>query len=183
MANIFDYIAWRGDLRFDFRPFNELDGLVLCRMSYLPCDNILGEAPMSLPELADALINPLIRKSEKRDVIEKLFPQSVWSFVKVMSDNDDIACSSEMFEAYDQLVREKENTIKAVFTYVTKPDDAQIKSLKSKIAKDYGKEKVELRLEEDPSIIGGFILTVGEEVFDQSIRTSMAKMKRHFAER
>ena len=55
MANIFDYIAWRGDLRFDFRPFNELDGLVLCRMSYLPCDNILGEAPMSLPELADAL--------------------------------------------------------------------------------------------------------------------------------
>ena len=50
MANIFDYIAWRGDLRFDFRPFNELDGLVLCRMSYLPCDNILGEAPMSLPE-------------------------------------------------------------------------------------------------------------------------------------
>lgn len=55
MANIFDYIAWRGDLRFDLRPFNELDGLVLCRMSYLPCDNILGEAPMSLPELADAL--------------------------------------------------------------------------------------------------------------------------------
>lgn len=55
MANIFDYIAWRGDLRFDFRPFNELDGLVLCRMSYLPCDGILGEEPMSLPELADAL--------------------------------------------------------------------------------------------------------------------------------
>ena len=135
------------------------------------------------PELADALINPLIRKSEKRNVIEKLFPKSVWSFVKVMSDNDDIACSSEMFEAYDHLVREKENTIEAVFTYVTKPDDAQIESLKSKIAKDYGKEKVELRLEEDPSIIGGFILTVGEEVFDQSIRTSMAKMKRHFAER
>lgn len=51
MANIFDYIAWRGDLRFDFRPFNELDGLVLCRMSYLPCDNILGEAPMSLRSL------------------------------------------------------------------------------------------------------------------------------------
>lgn len=36
MANIFDYIAWRGDLRFDFRPFNELDGLVLCRMSSCP---------------------------------------------------------------------------------------------------------------------------------------------------
>ena len=25
MANIFDYIKWRGDLSFDVSPFNELD--------------------------------------------------------------------------------------------------------------------------------------------------------------
>ena len=37
--------------------------------------------------------------------------------------------------------------------------------------------------QEDPSIIGGFVLSVGEQVYDQSLRTSMAKMKRHFAER
>ena len=35
MANIFDYIAWRGDLRFDFRPFNELDGLVLLSLIHI----------------------------------------------------------------------------------------------------------------------------------------------------
>lgn len=135
------------------------------------------------PELAEALVNPLVRKSEKRNVIEKLFPESLWSFVKVMSDNDDTAYAAQMFEAYDNIVREKENTIEAVFTYVTKPDDAQVERLKAKIAADWGKTNVELRLQEDPSIIGGFILTVGEEVYDQSLRTSMAKMKRHFAER
>ena len=128
------------------------------------------------PELSDALDNPLIRRSEKRSVIEKLFPKSVQSFVKVMSDNGDIACAPEMFEAYDELVRKQENTIEAVFTYVTEPDDAQID-------RDYGKDRVDLKLECDPSIIGGFILTVGEKVYDQSIRTSMARMKRHFAER
>lgn len=134
-------------------------------------------------ELTDALENPLIRKSEKQRVIDRLFPESVRSFVKVMSDNDDIACAQEMFEAYDELVRRRENTIEAVFTYVTEPDDAQIEGLKAKIAKDYGKKHVDLRLEYDPSIIGGFILSVGENVYDQSIRTSMARMKRHFAER
>lgn len=135
------------------------------------------------PELTDALDNPLIRRSEKRSVIEKLFPESVRSFVKVMSDNGDIACAPEMFEAYDELVRKQENTIEAVFTYVTEPDNAQVEALKAKIARDYGKDRVDLRLECDPSIIGGFILTVGEKVYDQSIRTSMARMKRHFAER
>ena len=135
------------------------------------------------PELMEALVNPLIRKSEKRNVIEKIFPESLWSFVKVMSDNDYTACAPQMFEAYDSILRERENTIEAVFTYVTKPDDAQVESLKAKIAADWGKAKVELRLQEDPSIIGGFVLSVGEQVYDQSLRTSMAKMKRHFAER
>ena len=74
------------------------------------------------PELMEALVNPLIRKSEKRNVIEKIFPESLWSFVKVMSDNDDTACAPQMFEAYDSIVRERENTIEAVFTYVTKPE-------------------------------------------------------------
>ena len=46
------------------------------------------------PELSDALDNPLIRRSEKRSVIEKLFPKSVQSFVKVMSDNGAIFTAS-----------------------------------------------------------------------------------------
>ena len=82
------------------------------------------------PELKEALTNPLVRKAEKRNVIDKLFPQSVRSFVKVMSDNDDIECADEMLEAYDAMVRESKSTVKAVFTYVTKPDDAQIEQLK-----------------------------------------------------
>ena len=90
-------------------------------------------------ELSEALMNPLVRKVEKRNVIDKLFPQSVRSFVKVMSDNDDIECAGEMFEAYDAMVRERDETVKATFTYVTKPDDAQIEQLKKKIAKDYKK--------------------------------------------
>ena len=35
MADIFDYISWRGDLTFEQDGFNELDALVLSRLSYL----------------------------------------------------------------------------------------------------------------------------------------------------
>ena len=38
MADIFDYISWRGDLTFEQDGFNELDALVLSRLSYLPFD-------------------------------------------------------------------------------------------------------------------------------------------------
>lgn len=134
-------------------------------------------------ELEDALCNPLFRKAEKRRVIDRLFPESTRSFVKVMCDNDDIGCSGEMFDAYDAMVREREETVKAVFTYVTEPDEAQVERLKKKIAKDYNKKNVELELVHDPSLMGGFVLTVEDSVLDQSVKTSMTRLKRHFTER
>ena len=35
MSNILDYFNWRGDLTFEQSPFNEIDALVLCQMSYI----------------------------------------------------------------------------------------------------------------------------------------------------
>lgn len=35
MTGILDYVNWRGDLTFEQSPFNEIDALVLCQMSYI----------------------------------------------------------------------------------------------------------------------------------------------------
>jgi len=43
MANILDYITWRGDLSFVQAPFNEVDNLILARISYLPFDKLIKE--------------------------------------------------------------------------------------------------------------------------------------------
>lgn len=43
MANIFDYIQWRGDLSLLKDGFNEIDNLILSRFSYLPFDEIIKE--------------------------------------------------------------------------------------------------------------------------------------------
>lgn len=43
MANILDYILWRGDLSFLQDDFNEIDNLILARLSYFPFDHILKE--------------------------------------------------------------------------------------------------------------------------------------------
>lgn len=43
MANIFDYIKWRGDLSLSKDKFNEIDNLILARFSYFPFDEIIKE--------------------------------------------------------------------------------------------------------------------------------------------
>ena len=58
-----------------------------------------------------------------------------------------------------------------------------VEKLKKLICRRYGKDGVELTLQEDPSLVGGFILAVGDSVLDKSIRTAILKMQRHFAVR
>ena len=46
MANIFDYITWRGDLRFTQSPFNPVDNIIFSQFAYLPLDGIApGPSP------------------------------------------------------------------------------------------------------------------------------------------
>jgi hypothetical protein len=41
MANLFDYLKWRGDLTFEHSPFNPVDNIIFTQLAYLPLDGIV----------------------------------------------------------------------------------------------------------------------------------------------
>lgn len=54
MANLLDYLDWRGDISFEQDPFNEVDGLVLSEMAYIDFAGIVpepGETPARIDEV------------------------------------------------------------------------------------------------------------------------------------
>ena len=64
MANVFDYLQWRGDLNLEQSEFNEIDNLILSRFSYFPFDNIIKENEVvTIKELSERFektdINPM----------------------------------------------------------------------------------------------------------------------------
>jgi hypothetical protein len=65
MADIFDYIKWRGDLTFRQSSFNPVDNIILTHLSYLPLDNIvpgIDEAgAITIAEAAAVLGKALIK--------------------------------------------------------------------------------------------------------------------------
>lgn len=63
MANLFDYLHWRGDLTFEQVPFNDIDSLILSRLSYLPFDHIVPESFQESITIAQA--NELFFASEE----------------------------------------------------------------------------------------------------------------------
>ena len=71
MANMLDYVFWRGDLTFENVPFNEIDALILCQITYLNFDNIISrdftEKAISLKDL-----NTVLSRSENLEKIKNV---------------------------------------------------------------------------------------------------------------
>jgi len=73
MANILDYLAWRGDLDFSQFPFNPVDNLILSQLSYLPMDGIVGSPDIKESVNLGAAMEKVEEKLKITEDIKSLF--------------------------------------------------------------------------------------------------------------
>ena len=66
MANLFDYLTWRGDLEFTISPLNPVDNVILCQLSYLPLDDIVP-GPGEKNGISISLAAKMIREKLQSD--------------------------------------------------------------------------------------------------------------------
>ena len=62
-------------------------------------------------------------------------------------------------------------------TFVTPPDETQLAGIRSYIMEKYGCEEFQLKMEEDPSLGGGFKLQVGNDVVDWSTQGRIRQLE------
>lgn len=66
MANLMDYLEWRGDLTLEKSPFNEVDNLILSQLVYVDFKGIVpgpGEKEkISVAEQHEFFLKPMTRK-------------------------------------------------------------------------------------------------------------------------
>jgi hypothetical protein len=68
MSNFSDYIVWRGDISFKTCPFNEVDALILCQLSYI---NVESLVPTSFSRKSITLRELGWRFANAKDYIER----------------------------------------------------------------------------------------------------------------
>lgn len=57
MANINDYLQWRGELTLDQSPLNEVDKMILSRFSYIPFRKIKMQEKETIGSICEKLKN------------------------------------------------------------------------------------------------------------------------------
>jgi hypothetical protein len=89
MANIFDYLAWRGDLDFEQAPFNPVDNIILTHLSYVPFEDIV-------PGLEDKKV---VTIAEAAESFARTIRHNPDRFNNVMISRDDPALLALMGES------------------------------------------------------------------------------------
>ena len=68
MANIIDYLDWRGDLTLTVSPFNEVDNLLLAELSFLDLAGIVPDVGQGAPVPLREAVATYFRRNEGRDL-------------------------------------------------------------------------------------------------------------------
>ena len=82
-----------------------------------------------------------------------------------------------LMDAYEERRAERANRQKAVLRYVTPPTAGQLEQIRDFLRKKYNDQELPLELIEDPTLLGGFSITVGSDEYDWSMKGRLAQMK------
>ncbi len=133
--------------------------------------------------LIKVLNNPVIGKQEKEAVIDAVFDKEICNYIKVLSKNQDMEAAADIFTVYGKMLLQDRNILTAKLTYAGKPDEQELEQIKAMLCRKFNKAAVSLELIEDTSLIGGYILTVGDTEYDKSIKGTLQELQKTLAGR
>lgn len=134
-------------------------------------------------DLGNMLQNPIIPSSTKKNVLLEVFKatdQSTQNLIDVLVSNNRVDILGNVALAFNQLFDELKGVkVATVTTAVALTADLEQKVLAK--AKELTGADVEIKNIIDESILGGFILRIGDVQYNASVANQLNKLKREFS--
>lgn len=132
------------------------------------------------PELREALISPVLEVDAKKAALVSLFADQVspllLNLLKLLADRKRIGILDSVLSRLVELYREQNNIALATVRSAQPLNEEQQARLADNVRSVAGTDKVEIALAVDPSLIGGFVLSVGSKVIDASLSGQVRRL-------
>lgn len=148
-------------------------------------DMTLLSTSLKVPDFGRILESPVIKTSEKIDLIQKVFSKNIqvlsMDFLLLILKNKRESHIPGMIRNYKRLFKDDQGIKSAELIVPAKVTEEHKTKFKELLAKVYNSE-IEFTDKTNPDLIGGFILKVEDEQFDASVSTSLSKIKKNLLE-
>ena len=133
-------------------------------------------------DLSQMLQSPVVRSSDKKAVLTAVFKNANVATIHLIDTliaNKRLALLNDVATSYTQLYDQmRDSQVATVTTAIPLTDDLKAKVL-AKVKELTGKE-AEVKNVIDESILGGFVLRVGDIQYNASISSKLNRLKREF---
>ncbi len=132
-------------------------------------------------DLKDFLDNPIFDNDDKKAVVKTVLDKISLSgiaanFLNLLADKQRINALPEIVQCYremmDEALKKVRVQVKTAFPLSVELSDGLAKSLENLTGK-----QVEMTIEEDPSLLGGVVVKVGDTLYDGSIKSQLNKIR------
>ena len=133
------------------------------------------------PQLTTLLNDPTVQAEKKKNIIGKIwkepdFSPLIFSFLKKACESGCIGEIEDILTVWHQCVLDASGILKAKLIYVTEPDHEQLEGIQSFLCKEFHKKTVQLSMEEDQKLLGGFILKAEDVEYDYSLKAQLKQL-------
>jgi F-type H+-transporting ATPase subunit delta len=138
---------------------------------------------MQMPSARIVFTSPTVAPADKRAALDRLLPHAspvVRNFVHILADRDRLDEILGITQALREAVNRRRGIMTAEVTTAV-PLDAEMERTVTQRLAAYLKRQpgqIALRTRVDPSLIGGVIARVGDEVIDDSVRGRLERLRR-----
>lgn len=130
--------------------------------------------------LQSVLFTPIHPRAERRGVVRELaeklgVPNEVRSFVMILVDGNRTALLPDIRDAFSEMVEQAAGRVSAHVSSARPLSPEQLQAIVQALSQRVGSE-VSVETAVDPSLIGGVVATIGDLLFDGSVRTQLATL-------
>jgi F-type H+-transporting ATPase subunit delta len=140
----------------------------------------------TVPDVLEALDSPAVPRESKANLLAELMKQYPVSlvtanFLHVLLQHNRIRHFSQILDAFLNSVNERKGIVSAQVTAAVLLSPEELKRIAERLSEITGKH-VNIESQMDEGLLGGIVVQMGSTVFDGSIRTQLADMKRRLIE-
>ena len=134
----------------------------------------------SSKEFREAMMSPVLEPEAKKKALKTLVGDqvtpSVLNLLKVLADRQRLQAFDAVMQRFLELYREQQVITQAHVRSANELSDAQQAALAGKVQAMAGTGKVDIDLSVDPSLIGGFVVSLGSQVIDASLAGQVRRL-------
>ncbi len=134
-------------------------------------------------ELMEYLNNPVVKQEAKREILAKTLKSQInaetFKFLNVLVERDRINLLSAVISNYLELVYQTASIKMIEVSTASTFTDDQKDTLVEKLKELTNAREIRLVINEDPSLIGGFLIKTESKVIDFTIKNQLQQLAKH----